>query len=278
MSLNPAILDVALAKTTDESERKFIRRLKKDYMQLLKEQDASLLKIRANMVRRGEKLPQYSPEFQAEIDEMTESVTTLDEDTLNDCRKMSAKEIVGTLGYALKFNVPASRQLLTYLHREDRPIQKAWIDLQERVADEMLEFALDEADRGQIINEIGEFYRDSEKPGVALFIVLEREVTDFDTFVNGKAVGAALEKLESLSRSLGSRDLGYFLEMDQGKGGEWFAPEDCIQVVTALEAALQKSPRKVKQSKAVLADLREYLDVFTYARDHGIRFRFHLDI
>jgi hypothetical protein len=278
MSLNPAILDVALAKTADESERKSIGRLKKDYMQLLKEQDASLLKIRANMLRRGEKLPQYSAEFQAEIDEMAESAATLDEDTLNDCRPMSAKEIVSTLGYALKFNVPASRGFLTYLHREDRPIQKAWIDLQEKVAEEMLEFALDEADRDQIVKEIAEFYGDTEKPGAALFIVLDREVADFDTFVNGKAVGAALEKLDSVSRGLGARDLSSFVEMDQGKGGEWFLPEDGIQVVTALHAALQKSPRKVKQGKAVLADLREYLDVLTYARDHGIRFRFHLDI
>jgi hypothetical protein len=178
----------------------------------------------------------------------------------------------------LKFNVPASRGLLTYLHREDRPIQKAWIDLQEKFADEMLEFGLDDADRDQVLKEIAEFYGDSEKPGVALFIVLEREVTDFDTFVNGKAIGAALEKLNSIARDLGERDLSSFVEMDQGKGGEWFAPEDGIQVVTALETVLQKSPRKVKQGKAVLADLREYLDVLTYARDHGIRFRFHLDI
>jgi hypothetical protein len=278
MSLNPAILDAALAKTADESEFKTILRLKKDYVQFLKEQDASILKIRANMLRRGEQLPQYSEEFQAEIDEMADSAVTLDEDTLNDCRKMSPKEIVGTLGYALKFNVPASRGLLTYLHREDRPIQKAWIDLQEKVADEMLEFGLDDADRDQVLKEIAEFYGDSEKPGVALFIVLEREVTDFDTFVNGKAIGAALEKLNSIARDLGERDLSSFVEMDHGKRGTWFAPEDGIQVLLALEAALQKSPRKVKKSKAVLEDLREYLDVLTYARNHGIRFRFHLDI
>jgi hypothetical protein len=278
MSLNPAILDAALAKTADESERKAILRLKEDYAQFLKEQDASILKIRSNMLRRGEQPPKYSEEFQAEIDEMADTATTLDEDTLNDCRHMSAKEIVSTMGYALKFNTPASRELLTYLHREDRPIQKAWIDLQEKVADEMLEFALDDADRNQLLKEIAEFYGDSEKPGVALFIVLEREVTDFDTFVNGKAIGAALEKLDSIARGLGERDLSSFVEMDHGKMETWFAPEGGIQVVTALEAALQKSPRKVKKSKAVQEDLREYLDVLTYARNHGIKFRFHVDI
>lgn len=278
MSLNPGVLDIALAKTADESERETIRRLKENYVNLLNEQEVTLSRIQENMLRRGEEPPKHSKAFEAEIDEMVAEATEMDENTLKEAEQMSATEILSSLGYALKFNVPISRDLLKYFHEEDKPIQEACIDLQEQVADALLASSLDEAARREIAREIAGTYAAMKKSGVEIYILLEKDEEDFDSFVNGKAIGAALDELDAIAEELGTRTLSSFVTVDPWEPEEWFEPEDGIQAVKALHEALKKNPRALKKAKIVRKDLREYLDVLTHAKRHGIRFCLQLAV
>ena len=49
---------------------------------------------------------------------------------------------------------------------------------------------------------------------VALFIVLEKDIPDFDPFVNGKALSAAEIKLDRVAKELGVTPLMDFCSMD----------------------------------------------------------------
>jgi hypothetical protein len=280
MSLHPGVLDIALAKTSDESERETIRRLKQDYLHLLEQQDIAVDKIRENMLSRGEQPPKHSKELQAEIDAMAAEAMKMDESTLKEAEEMTAKEIVSSLGYALKFNVPISRDLLIYLHEDDRPIQQAYIDLQERVADALLEFSLSEADRAAVAKEIAATYEDMKKSGGRICLILENEdeEDDYESYVDAKAIGAVLDQLDEVSERLGTRELSSFISLGPWEPEEWFDPQEGIRAVKALQNELKKKPRLVKKAKTVEKDLGVFLDALIYAKREGVRFCLQWDI
>lgn len=129
---------------------------------------------------------------------------------------------------------------------------------------------------------------------VAFYIVLDQEDTDFDTFVNGKALAKDAKKLDAICKKLGlptfddfvamsaedlSDMLGEDVELPEGDEGEkWFTADEGISFVHSLVTHIQANPKDVKNAEAVLEDLAEYAEVFEQAKGIGAKWHLNLDI
>jgi hypothetical protein len=121
---------------------------------------------------------------------------------------------------------------------------------------------------------------------LAYFVTISSDQTDFDTFVNGKAVAKQAEVLNDLAKQLGVTPLDDFLGMSEDVAEEfdikadvdlWFKPEAGLQTVEALIKHLEQTPNAVKNSKGVLEDLREYQEVLSQIKAKGLEWRFEMD-
>jgi hypothetical protein len=127
--------------------------------------------------------------------------------------------------------------------------------------------------------------------GVALYIVLDKEDPGFDAFVNGKAIANEGKRLDVISKKLGIPKFDDFVSMSSedldGILGEvdipnqevkWFSPEEGLAFVEALSAHIRANPEAVKNHKAVLEDLAEYVDVFGKAKTAGAKWHLNIDL
>ena len=134
---------------------------------------------------------------------------------------------------------------------------------------------------------------------VAYYIVLDVEDPGFETFVNGKAVARAADRLNTLCAAQGLPPLDSFLgqSMDDfadfldediplpdGEDGaeKWFDPQEGIRLITALSAAIQANPAALGVAAEgvaeVLEDLEEYRAVLAQAAAIEARWYLALDI
>ncbi|MDQ3059091.1 MAG: hypothetical protein M3R45_06145 [Pseudomonadota bacterium] len=140
---------------------------------------------------------------------------------------------------------------------------------------------------------------------VSYYIVLDNKEPGFDTFVNGKAVARASEKLDEICDQAGLPRLdsfagqsceelaemlgdGFDEEMDEEGDEEdnpvereysdekWFAPEDGISLVDALIAAIGQHPEIISTPEEIVDDLKEYKNVLEQAK--AIHAKWHLAI
>lgn len=126
---------------------------------------------------------------------------------------------------------------------------------------------------------------------VAYYIVLDVDEPGFDPFVNGKALAHATEELDELCLKSGLPVLESFMgqgmdefeemleedyELPEGEEGDekWFEPQEGIDWVQSLLAAISQNPSSVTEAEAVLDDLKEYMEVLEKAK--GIHARWHL--
>lgn len=58
---------------------------------------------------------------------------------------------------------------------------------------------------------------------------------------------------------------------------EWYDPQEGLDLVSKLSAHIQANPSAVKNAKGVLADLKEYKDVFDKAKSVGARWNLQVD-
>lgn len=121
---------------------------------------------------------------------------------------------------------------------------------------------------------------------LAYFITVNHPQSEFDTFVNGKAVAKQAETLNQLARMLSVTPLDDFLGMNQDGAEEfavdadvdlWFKPEVGLQTIEALMRHLEQNPNAMKNSKGVLEDLREYQEVLSQIKAKGLEWRFEMD-
>jgi hypothetical protein len=130
--------------------------------------------------------------------------------------------------------------------------------------------------------------------GAAYYIVLEREIDGLDSFVNGKAVARESDRLESVTKSIGLRDINEFVSanpddlvaMAEGLGIElpvepppeaWFAAEEGLGWVSQLRRHVAANANEVDDADAVLADLAEYCTVLEAAQASAVRWHFAVD-
>lgn len=133
---------------------------------------------------------------------------------------------------------------------------------------------------------------------VALYIALEKEIADFDAFVNGKAVGRAEEEvLEKICVDLGVPPLMVFFsqdpdeladfhddelgeeapEVDELPTEEWFDAAAGLVTVHALADHLEANPEAIDNATAIVEDLREYQQVLERLKKEKVRWHFAMD-
>ena len=102
---------------------------------------------------------------------------------------------------------------------------------------------------------------------LAYYIVLDNEEPGFDTFVNGKYL-AREDGLDALCKQLHLKAFGDFLAMSEddisdmlgedidlpeGEGERWFAPEEGLAWAPALAAHIKADPPSVTERSSDLA-------------------------
>ena len=129
---------------------------------------------------------------------------------------------------------------------------------------------------------------------LALYIVPERKIAGFDSFVSGKALGHC-EHLARLAGQAGVRPLTEFFSQDPAEaaafledqgielpaGGlpaePWFSPEHGLASVRGLLDYLAAHPEASSDAPALVADLKEVEEALARLAAEGIGWRLAMD-
>lgn len=128
----------------------------------------------------------------------------------------------------------------------------------------------------------------------ALFVVLERDISDFDPYVKGRALSDSERKLEQLSKELNVTPLMNFFGQHpedaaafiEGEGGDpdeidipdeaWFDATDGLRTIETLLEHLGTNPDALPNTDGVIAELKEWKTVLKRADAEGIAW--HLEV
>ena len=132
--------------------------------------------------------------------------------------------------------------------------------------------------------------------GAALYIALDREITDFDSFVNGKFLSEESDALGRIAAKLGVAplmdffstspdEISDFLEEEDFEdtadiklGQEsWYDADDGLRTVKALLSYFAEKPAKIQNLQGVISDLREFEQVLLKAKSHGVKWHLSVD-
>ncbi len=132
--------------------------------------------------------------------------------------------------------------------------------------------------------------------GAELFIVLEREIPGFDTYVNGRYLSQSEEQLHELTAELKLTPLMNFFSQNPEEAMDimadlgadagdlelpdesWFAPEDGLKTVEALIAQLTQRPELYENAANIVSELEEFQAVLARAQTEGVRWHLGVDI
>jgi hypothetical protein len=125
--------------------------------------------------------------------------------------------------------------------------------------------------------------------GAALYIVLEKEIPDVDTMIDGTMLNKAEKELAKVAKHLGVQPLMEFfstsadevadlLGEDAAAGmkippAQWFSAEEGLKTIDALLGEVDGSP----ELSAAKEDLLGCQRVLRGAQKHGVRWRFGMD-
>lgn len=118
---------------------------------------------------------------------------------------------------------------------------------------------------------------------VAYFIVLDREHPGFDPHVDGKVLTRHIEPLQRIADGLGLASFEDFACQDLSEFGgppmedKWFDAAEGLAWAQGLRTHLQANPGAIGESDGVIADLDEYIRVFTEAGARGLKWHLELD-
>lgn len=127
--------------------------------------------------------------------------------------------------------------------------------------------------------------------GAALFIVLDDEHPDIDSFVDGKALAREMERLDAISRQLRLPSFDDFVSMPAqhladlleetvetpARDVKWHSADEGLAFVQAIASHIRLDPASVKKPADVLDDLAQLIDVLESARAAGARWHFSVD-
>ena len=133
--------------------------------------------------------------------------------------------------------------------------------------------------------------------GTAYYPTLEHPIEGYDPCVevSGKPIAGSIELLDEICDRIGQKTLTSFYsesnaeayeligeeppdDMPVGEPVHWTDPADGLRTVAALSDYLRAHPHAVRNSEAVIADLKAFRTVFSTALAHGTRFRLRIDI
>lgn len=129
----------------------------------------------------------------------------------------------------------------------------------------------------------------------ALFIVLEREIPDFDHYVNGHALSETERVLERVATKLSVTplmeffgqspdDVAAFLEEHDTDPAaieipdqSWFEAREGLKTIDAISDHLTKNPAVIPMADRLLSELGEWQRVLKRAADEDIRWHLEVD-
>jgi hypothetical protein len=125
--------------------------------------------------------------------------------------------------------------------------------------------------------------------GAAYFIVLDKKKAGLDAFVNGKAISRDARAIEKITKKLKIADINDFTSFAAaaaefgvdpdapGAQEKWFAADEGLTWVLALQKHINEKPNSVKNASAVLSDLEEYEGLLKQAKKIKARWHFEMD-
>lgn len=117
----------------------------------------------------------------------------------------------------------------------------------------------------------------------AYFIVLDKEDTDFDAFVDGKMLTKWLDDVNQVAGLLGLGNFEDYAFQDLSEFGgpdletQWFDAAEGIRWTSAIAAKLREDAGSIGDVAAVINDLEDYTRVFREAGARGLKWHLELD-
>jgi hypothetical protein len=129
----------------------------------------------------------------------------------------------------------------------------------------------------------------------ALYLVLEKEIPEFESFVDGKALSKAEADLAAIAATLGLQPLMSFFAAEAAvledffseeelagadgslPAGQWHEAIEGLRTVEGLLDYLTLHPNALRNRDRVMADLRDFARVLKKAEQHGIKWHMGVD-
>ncbi len=124
-----------------------------------------------------------------------------------------------------------------------------------------------------------------------VYLVLEDAVEDVTESSEAPAIAKALRKLNRIARVIGVAKISSFApgsdsegedESDEdwrfGHGGDdWFAAEEALETLHALDGYVESDPEEFKRPKALRKEFGQLIAILERAAEEGVRFRFEVE-
>lgn len=122
----------------------------------------------------------------------------------------------------------------------------------------------------------------------ALYLILEDAIEDVAESSEAPAVAKALRKLNRIARVIGVARLSSFApgaeddedddeEWGMGGGEDWFAAEEALETLHALDGYVESDPEEFKRPKALRKEFAQLIAILERAAEEGVRFRFEIE-
>lgn len=129
----------------------------------------------------------------------------------------------------------------------------------------------------------------------AIYIALEREIPDFDPFVNGKSLSKAERQLSRIAEQHGVTPLMDFFSINPDEAAEfmeeldgeidmpemqdeaWYTADEGLKTITKLIDSIGADPQLLKNTDELLKELFEWKRVLERAQAEGIRWHAAVD-
>ncbi len=125
------------------------------------------------------------------------------------------------------------------------------------------------------------------------YVILEREIPNFDVYVSGHGLSRDSDRLEQLAKGIGVKPLLSFFSVSQeelisllngavsadlnikSEKEQWFSAEDGLRTVRALMDSLQKTQSTAREK--LVSELREFERVLIVAHEQDIGWHLGID-
>ncbi len=186
-------------------------------------------------------------------------------------------EVLKIIAHSQLYSAAVIRRYQSQYHPEDQAVNRVLLDLHETLGNALLDFIGDAEFTAQELRKAAKESVPTDGSGGDVYVLLKVE-NDVDANTTGKNIGKAFQKLEDMAKALSVAPLESFLGFGGRGSGDWFPAFAGIQTVSALIEHLNLPSTKLKEKKAVVAELTDMLAVLTYAKERLTCFHVEIDV